>query len=70
MKLTRTCRDVTRLVLEGEDRGLTLGERVAIRLHLVICAACPRFLRQVELMRSASQRWRAYSEQGDDRDRP
>ena len=62
MKLTRTCRDVTRLVLEGEDRRLTLRERLAIRLHLVICAACPRFVRQVALMRNATQRWRAYSE--------
>ena len=62
MKLRRSCRDVTRLVLEGEDRQLGLGERVGVRLHMWICAACPRFEQQVRFMRTACARWRAYSE--------
>lgn len=58
MKWTRSCRDVTRLVLEGEDRQLNLGERLAVRVHMLACAACPRFERQVRLMREATRRWR------------
>jgi hypothetical protein len=27
-----------------------------------VCAACPRFMRQVELMQQAMPRWRAYRE--------
>lgn len=60
MLLRRTCREVTRLVLEGQDRRLGWRDRAAIRLHLVVCKACPRFVRQVELMGGALDRWRAY----------
>jgi hypothetical protein len=58
--LRRTCKEVTRLVLEGQDRPLGLVDRVAVRLHMLICDACPRFLAQVTLMRLAVDRWRHY----------
>jgi hypothetical protein len=64
MPLMRTCRDVTRLVLQGEDRRLSWPERLTVRLHMLICKACPGFERQVLLMRRAMGRWRAYSEAG------
>ena len=60
--LDRNCRDVTALVLAGEDRKLGLLERWAVRAHLKVCDACPRFTRQVALMRQAMPRWRAYRE--------
>ena len=63
--LFRNCREVTALVLAGEDRRLGFVERVAVRLHLQICAACPKFTRQVALMRQALPRWRAYRESDD-----
>jgi nitrogen-specific signal transduction histidine kinase len=56
----RTCKEVTRLILEGEDRRLSLLDRLAISLHMRICATCPRFLRQAGLMRQALGRWRRY----------
>lgn len=60
MIFKRSCRDVTRLVLEGEDRRLSLADRLAIRLHLTVCDGCTRFSAQMSLMRGAVQRWRAY----------
>ena len=33
--------------------------RLSLRLHYRICSNCRRFARQVELMRTASARWRA-----------
>jgi hypothetical protein len=63
--LQRNCREVTALVLAGEDRRLGLFERWALRAHLKVCQACPRFTRQVELMRRALPRWRAYRDSGD-----
>ncbi|MDC6165875.1 MULTISPECIES: zf-HC2 domain-containing protein [unclassified Roseateles] len=62
MLLRRSCKQVTHLVLQAEDRALPLRERLAVRLHMLVCKACPRFADQVALMRSASKRWRAYSE--------
>jgi predicted anti-sigma-YlaC factor YlaD len=60
--LFRNCREVTELVLAGEDRRLAPIEQGAVWLHLKICKACPAFTRQVALMRQALPRWRAYRE--------
>lgn len=54
------CREVTALVLQGEERRLSGAERLRLRWHLLICRACPRFVRQVALMRRAMGPWRAY----------
>ncbi|WP_290358833.1 zf-HC2 domain-containing protein [Roseateles violae] len=62
--LRRTCKEVTRLVLLAEEQqALPLADRIAVRLHLLACHACPRFLRQLQLMRRATERWRRYSEE-------
>nr|WP_077038364.1 hypothetical protein [Pelomonas sp. KK5] len=55
------CREVTRRVLLAEETPLTLGERLGVRFHMLICKACPKFARQLSLMRRASERWRQYS---------
>ncbi|MDP1692414.1 MAG: zf-HC2 domain-containing protein [Burkholderiaceae bacterium] len=65
VKLFRNCREVTALVLAGEDRRLGVIERMAVQLHLRICKACPHFTRQVALMREALPRWRAYRDGGE-----
>jgi hypothetical protein len=67
MKLKLSCRDVTRLVLEGEDRRLGWHERLGVRLHLWVCEACPRFVGQVALMRQAMNRWKRYAEDDEPR---
>ncbi|WP_338111452.1 anti-sigma factor family protein [Roseateles koreensis] len=61
LKVMRNCREITALVLQAEDRKLGPAERVSVRLHMMICQACPRFLRQLQLMRRASTQWRNYS---------
>ena len=33
-----SCKEATRLVSQGLDRELALGERIALRVHLAICA--------------------------------
>jgi hypothetical protein len=65
----RNCREVTRLVLERENRRLGTIERIAVRLHLSICLMCTRFSGQVRLMNRAMAQWKAYSER-DDSDGP
>ena len=60
--LYRNCREVTRLVLERENRALTLVERFAVRFHLGICLMCTRFTGQVQLMNKAMAQWKHYAE--------
>jgi hypothetical protein len=52
-------------MLSRQDRALPWVERLALRLHLAACQACPRFERQLETMNAAMKRWRHYSESGE-----
>lgn len=65
MKLNRTCREVTQLVLQGQDRDLKVGERLGVYMHMLVCQACPKFRQQVVFMRQAMGRWKQYGENGD-----
>lgn len=66
MKLLLKCREATALVLQGQDRRLSPAERLVLRLHLLMCKACTRFVGQVGLMRSAMGPWRAYRDGAQD----
>ncbi|MEO7549393.1 MAG: zf-HC2 domain-containing protein [Ramlibacter sp.] len=61
MILRRTCKEVAALLIAREDRDLPLPDRVALRLHMTVCRACPAFERQLLTMRQALGRWRNYS---------
>ncbi len=62
MPFNRTCKEVTALVIAREDRTLPWRDRLALRLHMAVCATCPRFERQVLTMRNAMRQWRNYEE--------
>ena len=62
MILRRTCKEVSALLIAQEDRELPATERLALKLHLAACKACPKFERQLLIMRNAMARWRNYSE--------
>jgi len=62
----RSCREVTTLVLREQDQALPWHERLAVRLHLRVCRACPRFAAQLRFMQQAMGRWRGYREGGDE----
>lgn len=47
------CKETTRLLSQGLDRRLGLGERIALRLHLAICNGCSAFSRQIRFLREA-----------------
>jgi hypothetical protein len=65
MKLRRRCKEVTALVLQGQDRPLLLAERVSLRLHWLVCVGCRRFRKQADLMQRSLHRWRSYRETDD-----
>jgi hypothetical protein len=59
MTLKRTCKQVAAILIAREDRELSLGDRVALRLHLLACDTCPVFARQLDTMRRAFSLWRS-----------
>ena len=52
----KTCKEAHRLVIEGQDRQLSLMERIALRVHLMMCGACRRFEAQMDFLRQALRR--------------
>ncbi len=56
------CRQAARLLSEAIDRPLTPGERLALRLHTLLCAGCRNYRRQIAFLRLACRRWGAGEE--------
>ncbi len=52
-----SCKEVSFLVSESLDRDLSLHERLSVKIHLLMCKACQRMARQMELLRAASHRY-------------
>jgi hypothetical protein len=51
-----SCKEASRLVSQSQDRQLSLGEQVALRLHLAICRGCRAFSVQLAFLRRAVRR--------------
>lgn len=51
------CRDAHKLVMRAQDQALPLTDRLALRCHLLICAACSNFRRQMDFLRAACRRF-------------
>lgn len=52
-----SCKDVCSKVSESLDRKLSLWDRFWVKMHLLMCNACRRMARQMELLRGASRHY-------------
>jgi hypothetical protein len=52
-----TCKEVTHLLSEGQDRKLTVAERARLEMHLLMCDGCSNFRRQMDFLRKACRRY-------------
>ncbi len=64
MKLKLDCKDVSRLISDGQDQELPAAERAKLRLHFVICQTCRNVDEQMQFIR------RAMKKLGDEEKRP
>lgn len=54
--LSLSCRESSRLLSDELDRTLSRTERIALRLHLVLCYRCRRFRRSLRVLRGVVRR--------------
>lgn len=47
------CKQASQIISQSLDRNLTLRERFALKLHLLVCAYCKRFSQQMQTLRVA-----------------
>lgn len=52
-----SCKDAARLVSESLDRHLGLGQRIALRVHLLMCVLCTRCQGQLLFLRRVLQHY-------------
>jgi len=54
--LSPSCKEATRLQSEALDHPLGLGQRIGLRIHLVLCKWCRRYGKQIGFLRAAADR--------------
>ncbi len=47
------CKQATRLISESQDRALSLPEKLALRVHVMMCAGCKNFSLQIPFLSKA-----------------
>ncbi|MES2295486.1 MAG: zf-HC2 domain-containing protein [Pseudomonadota bacterium] len=52
------CHEITRLISESQERPLALKERMALKMHVMMCSGCRNFGRQMHTIRHVA---RAYT---------
>ena len=51
----RSCREITRLMSESQERTLSFSEWLELRMHTLICKGCRNYGRSLQSIRSAMQ---------------
>lgn len=51
-----TCKEISTLVSESLDRKLSLRQRMAMRMHLLMCSMCRTYSRQMLVLRKVIRR--------------
>jgi predicted anti-sigma-YlaC factor YlaD len=57
------CKQTSQLVSQSLDRRLTMRERFAVRIHLLMCTYCKRFSQQLLAIRLGLERMTTSMEQ-------
>jgi len=51
-----SCKESTHLMSAEQDRPLDLGERLALKMHLLMCKGCANYQQQMDFIRQACTR--------------
>lgn len=57
-----TCKQASKLLSQSLDHPLSWSELMQLKLHLMMCGACSRFKKQLNLLRAALQNIRTNME--------
>lgn len=49
------CQQATRLLSEAQERQLSLGEKWALKFHVMMCSGCRKFSRQMNTLRDIAR---------------
>ncbi len=52
-----SCKEVSHLVSEAQDRKLGIAEKMQLELHLAMCKGCSNLRKQMDFLRGAMRRY-------------
>lgn len=52
-----TCKEITRLLSESQDRKLSMTEKLKLEMHLAMCRGCKAYKGQLAFLRTACRRY-------------
>ena len=60
-----SCEQTSEVLSRGLDQHLPFSQRIAVRIHLLMCRACAQYERQLHFIRRATRRLSQGMEHGD-----
>jgi len=51
-----SCKEVSNLVSQSQNRSLKMREQLAVKIHLLVCRMCRRYQRQISFLTEASRK--------------
>ena len=60
-----SCKQTAELLSRGLDEHLPLTQRMALRIHMLMCRACRQYEKQLHFIRRAARRLSQATEHGD-----
>lgn len=61
-KVIGTCREMTQLISESQERELHTTEKVQMAMHTGMCPACKNFKKNTHFLRHTMQSFKNYKE--------
>ena len=52
-----TCKQITHLLSESQDRKLSVAEKLRLEMHLAMCRGCQAYKGQLAFLREACRRY-------------
>lgn len=49
------CKEATELMSLGMDKKLSMGQKLSLRFHLMMCSGCRNFSKHMQFLRQASR---------------
>ncbi len=62
-----SCKKTTQRLSEAQDRGMSMAEKLQLKMHLAMCSGCSNFSKQLDFLRVACKRYIHKAGQNDDR---
>lgn len=62
-----SCKESTRLISDAKERQLSTKEKLALRLHILICKPCQRFSAQLDMLSNLAKEYTKKADSTDDK---